>query len=143
MTGLHARELYAGGHLYDAARKQEHWPFSNYPMFAGLALLGGHLVLLGDRWEPAVAPLRWLAVFGMLLGLTQTAQVALKAVGRPQLVLASRATQLVGLTGLLMLTVKLFETKKWIETDGLFSTVWVALLLTAAHGILHVVFTYV
>jgi hypothetical protein len=44
---------------------------------------------------------------------------------------------------LLMVTVKVFETKKWIETDGLFSTVWVALLLTAAHGLLHVVFTYV
>jgi hypothetical protein len=26
-----------GGHLYDAARGQEHWPFSNYPMFAGIA----------------------------------------------------------------------------------------------------------
>ena len=26
-----------GGHLYDAVRFQEHWPFSHYPMFAGIA----------------------------------------------------------------------------------------------------------
>jgi hypothetical protein len=25
------------GHLYDAARRQEHWPFSNYAMFAAIA----------------------------------------------------------------------------------------------------------
>ncbi len=24
-----------GGHLYDGVRGQEHWPFSNYPMFRG------------------------------------------------------------------------------------------------------------
>jgi hypothetical protein len=27
-----------GGHLYDAVRGQEHWPFSNYPMFARVSL---------------------------------------------------------------------------------------------------------
>src|SRR5439155_24954100 len=25
-----------GGHLYDVALRQEHWPFSNYPMFANV-----------------------------------------------------------------------------------------------------------
>ena len=43
---------------------------------------------------------------------------------------------------LLMVTISVFARwgRKWIETDGLFSTVWVALLLTVAHGALHLVF---
>jgi hypothetical protein len=43
---------------------------------------------------------------------------------------------------LLFATVRVFAklNKKWIEVDGLFSTVWVALLLTVGHGALYLVF---
>ena len=43
------------------------------------------LGLLGERWEPAVEPLRLLAVFGMLESLAGTTAAVFLAVGRPQL----------------------------------------------------------
>ncbi|HSV14215.1 MAG TPA: hypothetical protein VLI90_08140 [Tepidisphaeraceae bacterium] len=59
-----------GGHLYDALRFQEHWPFSNYPMFAGIAqpelttyqligLSGDREVPIDNRAIPALPPYKF------------------------------------------------------------------------------------
>ena len=43
---------------------------------------------------------------------------------------------------LLIATMKLFEKKKWFRIEGIFATVWMALILTAAHGALWVAIDY-
>ena len=44
---------------------------------------------------------------------------------------------------LLYATVKVFETKKWFRIDGFFATLWMALFLTLAHGVLWVALDYI
>ncbi|MDQ1397625.1 MAG: hypothetical protein QOG64_2884, partial [Acidimicrobiaceae bacterium] len=79
--------------------------FLTVPLFAAAALLAPHVVVLGDKWSGAVAPIRLLAVYGEALSLALTAQVVLKAVGRPALMLASRLVHLVALAAALLVTV--------------------------------------
>jgi hypothetical protein len=44
---------------------------------------------------------------------------------------------------LLIGTIKIFEKKKWLEVQGLMTTLWLALFLTAAHGLLWVGLDYI
>ena len=43
----------------------------------------------------------------------------------------------------LMVTVRLFRAKKWIEIQGLLTTLWMALILTAIHGALWLGLDYI
>ena len=43
---------------------------------------------------------------------------------------------------LLVGTMKVFEKKKWFRIEGFFATIWMALILTAAHGALWVAVDY-
>ncbi len=45
--------------------------------------------------------------------------------------------------GLLLGTMKVFEKKKWFRIEGFFATLWMALILTAAHGVLWVAVDYI
>ena len=67
------------------------------PLCLGLALLADHLVVLGDKWAPAVPVVRWLAAYGLLLSVGQVVQVALNASGRPGRSLLLRTSHLAGL----------------------------------------------
>jgi uncharacterized membrane protein YvlD (DUF360 family) len=44
---------------------------------------------------------------------------------------------------LLIGTMKVFEKKKWFRIEGFFATLWMALILTAAHGVLWVAVDYI
>lgn len=44
---------------------------------------------------------------------------------------------------LLVGTMKVFEKKKWFRIEGFFATLWMALILTAAHGLLWVGLDYI
>jgi O-antigen/teichoic acid export membrane protein/SAM-dependent methyltransferase len=76
------------------------------PWFAGLALFADHIVLLGNKWAPAVGVVRFLAIYGFFLSLILSALQVLKAVGRANLVFAGRGLHLAVLTGVLIGTVK-------------------------------------
>ena len=43
----------------------------------------------------------------------------------------------------LMVTVRIFRAKKWIEVQGLMATLWMALILTAVHGLLWLGLDYI
>ena len=45
--------------------------------------------------------------------------------------------------GLLALTMKVFEKRKWFRIDGFFATIWMAIVLTLAHGVLWFAVDYV
>ena len=58
------------------------------PVGVGILLAAHPIVvgLFGERWEPAVAPLQILAVYGVTRAFTGTASPVLQAAGKPQLV---------------------------------------------------------
>lgn len=64
------------------------------PLVTGLVVFAPSITLLGDKWLPAVGVVRWLGVFVLLYSLEQSAQVALKAVGRPGRLFAASALHL-------------------------------------------------
>ncbi|HEX2506244.1 MAG TPA: lipopolysaccharide biosynthesis protein [Gaiellaceae bacterium] len=76
--------------------------FLTLPLGVGLIVAAEPLVvgLLGARWEPAVEPLRLLAVFGVLESLAGSTAAVFQAAGRPQLL---PLTTLLGLAALLPL----------------------------------------
>jgi uncharacterized membrane protein YvlD (DUF360 family) len=43
----------------------------------------------------------------------------------------------------LLVTVRIFRAKKWIEIQGFMTTVWMALILTAVHGVLWLGLDYI
>ena len=43
----------------------------------------------------------------------------------------------------LVVTVRIFRAKKWIEIQGMMTTLWMALLLTAVHGLLWLGLDYI
>jgi Mycobacterial 4 TMS phage holin, superfamily IV len=49
---------------------------------------------------------------------------------------------LVANTVFLLLTVRIFRAKKWIEIHGVMATLWMSLILTVAHGALWVALDY-
>ncbi len=67
------------------------------PLSLGLALFAEHLVILGEKWSPAVPVVGWLAAYGLLLSVGQVVQVTLNAGGRPGLSLVLRTVHLLGL----------------------------------------------
>jgi O-antigen/teichoic acid export membrane protein len=75
------------------------------PWFAGLVLFAGDISLLGQKWAPATGAVRFLALYGLFLALILSSLEVLKAVGRTDLVFASRGLHLAILTGVLLATV--------------------------------------
>jgi O-antigen/teichoic acid export membrane protein/SAM-dependent methyltransferase len=75
------------------------------PWFAGLVLFAGDITVLGEKWAPATGAVQFLAVYALFLSLILTALQVLKAVGRSDLVFASRIVHLAILTGVLLATV--------------------------------------
>lgn len=76
------------------------------PICLGLALFADHLVLLGDKWEPGVPVVAWLALYAALLSVGQLVQTSLNAAGRPAISMALRLCHLVLLSGALLLLAK-------------------------------------
>jgi O-antigen/teichoic acid export membrane protein len=58
--------------------------------------------LLGTKWQPAVAAVRWLALYAALLSVAQFAQTALNSVGRPRNTLQLQLLHLVILVAVLV-----------------------------------------
>jgi lipopolysaccharide exporter len=77
------------------------------PVGVGI-LLAAHPIVVavfGRRWEPAVAPLQILAVFGVVRAFVGTTAPVLQAAGRPQLIVMLNIWQLAALcAGLFALT---------------------------------------
>jgi O-antigen/teichoic acid export membrane protein len=77
------------------------------PVGVGI-LLAAHPIVVavfGSRWEPAVAPLQILAVFGLIRAFAGTTGPVFQAAGRPQLVVLLNVCQLAALcTALFTLT---------------------------------------
>ncbi|SDD70513.1 oligosaccharide flippase family protein [Nocardioides lianchengensis] len=64
------------------------------PLCAGVALLADHLTLLGEKWEPGVPVVAWLAGYAVLLSVGQLVQVTLNASGRPAVTMTVRLCHL-------------------------------------------------
>ncbi len=69
----------------------------------GLVVFADSVVVLGDKWDPAVPVLRGLAVFTLLYGTQRAFAVCLKAVGRTDLLLTGSLLHLGLLTAGLLL----------------------------------------
>jgi O-antigen/teichoic acid export membrane protein len=75
------------------------------PWFTGMVLFAGDISLLGAKWAPATGAVRFLAVYGLFLSLILSELEVLKAVGRTDLVFASRCVHLALLTVAILATV--------------------------------------
>jgi O-antigen/teichoic acid export membrane protein len=75
------------------------------PICLGLALFADQLRLLGDKWQPAVPVVRWLALYAVLLSLAQLIYTALNSIGRPGATTKLRLLHLASLVVLLVLLV--------------------------------------
>jgi O-antigen/teichoic acid export membrane protein len=73
------------------------------PICLGLALFADDLVLLGDKWQPGVPVVAWLALYAVLLSVGQLVQTSLNAAGRPALSMGLRLCHLVVLFATLLL----------------------------------------
>ncbi len=71
------------------------------PLYLGIMLLAPHLELLGTKWAPGVQPLRWLAVYGLILSIVQLTLVTLNSISR------TRDTMLLNLLHVALLAVLL------------------------------------
>ena len=76
------------------------------PLCLGIALFADQLELLGHKWQPAVAPVRWLALYAALLSLAQFMQTALNSVGRPRLTMQLKLFHFLVLVPVLILFVR-------------------------------------
>ena len=45
--------------------------------------------------------------------------------------------------GFLLATVRVFKAKKWFEIDGVWATLWMAIILTAVHCMLYAALDYI
>ena len=61
-----------------------------FPAFTVLAVMAHELIVVcfGDKWQPSVLPMRFLAVVGMIHGIQLFSSAVLKAMGRIRTVLA-------------------------------------------------------
>lgn len=75
------------------------------PLCLGIALVSDHLVVLGEKWSPAVPAAAWLAAYAALLSIGLLVQTAVNAAGRPVLALGLRLAHLVLLVGALLVVV--------------------------------------
>jgi hypothetical protein len=78
-----------GGHLYDGVRGQEHWPFSNYPMFRGIASPDRttyQIVFVTDEPTPRELPakLDWVPSLPMYKFLPRIESLASPKSGNPE-----------------------------------------------------------
>ena len=94
-------------------------------------------VIFEKRWAPPVVAL----VFAIL-------NTALYWALRPVLNIATMgavgfALPFVINGALLYATMKLFEKRRWFRIDGFFATLWMALFLTLAHGVLWAALDYI
>lgn len=71
------------------------------PLCLGVALVADHLVVLGDKWSPAVPAVAWLAAYAAALSVGQLVATAVNAAGRPVLALGLRLAHLLLLLGTL------------------------------------------
>lgn len=76
------------------------------PICLGLGLFADDLVLLGDKWEPGVPVVAWLALYAALLSVGQLVQTSLNAAGRPATSMALRLCHLVLLLAVLLLVAR-------------------------------------
>jgi len=76
------------------------------PICLGLALFADDLVLLGDKWEPGVPVVAWLALYAALLSVGQLVQTSLNAAGRPAVSMGLRLCHLLLLLGALLLVAR-------------------------------------
>jgi O-antigen/teichoic acid export membrane protein len=76
------------------------------PWFTGMVLFAGDIALLGAKWAPATGAVRFLAIYGLFLSLILSSLEVLKAVGRTDLVFASRCVHLAVLTVAILVTVR-------------------------------------
>ena len=72
------------------------------PLCLGIALFADQVQLLGTKWQPAVAAVRWLALYAALLSVAQFAQTALNSIGRPRSTLQLQLLHLVILVAVLV-----------------------------------------
>ncbi|MGN6110159.1 MAG: hypothetical protein ACTHU0_33950 [Kofleriaceae bacterium] len=118
-----------------------------------LIKLGARLVVFGlvfyvaARKNPKVLlPNKWATpLIALVFALMNTALYWLL---KPVLNLASLgafafAMPLVLNTLFLYATVRIFRSRKWIEIQGVFATLWLALILTVAHGALWLGLDYI
>ena len=92
------------------------------PVGVGI-LVAAHPIVIGifgERWEPAVAPLQILAVFGLLRAVTGTIPPALQGAGQPRLVLLLTAWHLA------VLCAGLFSLTPWLGLTGAAAAVTLA-----------------
>ena len=76
------------------------------PICLGLGLFAYDLVLLGDKWEPGIPVVAWLALYAALLSVGQLVQTSLNAAGRPAISMGLRLCHLVVLLAALLLLVE-------------------------------------
>lgn len=72
------------------------------PLCVGLLVLADHLTVLGDKWEPAVPVVAWLAAYAVLLSVGHLVQTTLNAAGRPTISMCLRLLHLVLLSAILL-----------------------------------------
>jgi O-antigen/teichoic acid export membrane protein len=96
------------------------------PLCLGIALFADQLELLGHKWQPAVAPVRWLALYAGLLSLAQFMQTALNAAGRPRITMQLKLFHFLVLVPVLLVFVR------WGVTAVAVSQCVVAAVETAA-----------
>ena len=72
-----------------SCRTSVEWALFPLPVGVGILIAAQPIVLglFGQRWEPAVAPLQILAVFGVIRAFSGVTAPAIQAAGKPQLIL--------------------------------------------------------
>lgn len=74
------------------------------PCYAACVLFASYITLLGQKWAPAVMPIRLLAIYGLFFSIINIFEATLKASGMTRRVLMSRLLHLGVLTVTLVLT---------------------------------------
>jgi O-antigen/teichoic acid export membrane protein len=75
------------------------------PSCMAIALFADQIELLGTKWQPAVAVIRWLALYAVLLSTTQFVQVAVNSTGRPRVTMQLQLLHFLSLAVVLLLLV--------------------------------------
>lgn len=101
------------------------------PLYVGLLVLAPQLELLGPQWAAGVAPLRWLAAYGLALSAVHLCSVTLNAIGHPRDAFLLTTLHLAMLTALLLVL-----TSGGVERAAIAQAVAVAATLLAAVPVL-------
>jgi O-antigen/teichoic acid export membrane protein len=76
------------------------------PTCAAIALFADQIELLGAKWQPAVAAVRWLALYAALLSVSQFVHVAANSTGRPRITMQLQLLHFLALAAILLLLVR-------------------------------------